>query len=70
MVQVRHDIGFKQRNDSDGNDTVKRNLLRADFVAYKMSFILERLIFKWILIGQNMEKMRDWDSEDILGIQM
>lgn len=51
MVQVRRDIGFEQRNDSDGNDTVKRNtvkrnLLRADFVAYKMSFILDRLIFR------------------------
>lgn len=46
MVQGTRDIGFEQRNDSDGNDTVKRNLLRADFVAYKMSFTLDRLLFR------------------------
>lgn len=38
MVQVRRDIGFEQRNDSDGKDTVKRHLLRADFEAYEFYF--------------------------------
>lgn len=41
----------------------------ADFVEYKISFILDRLLFRWILRSQKVEKIGDWNSEDILGIE-